>query len=66
MANIIPFSFRTTLCQDNTNFKASGGNTFKISLYTTNPYTTASTVYLAGTNGEVDTTGGTNYSENFN
>ena len=34
-----------------------------MSLYVTNPYTTASTVYLAGTgNGEVDTTGGTNYS----
>ena len=63
MANIIPFSFRGALLEANHNFKASGGNTFKISLYTTNPYTTASTVYLSGTgNGEVDTTGGTNYS----
>ena len=63
MANIIPFSFRGALFEANHNFKASGGNTFKFSLYTTNPYTTASTVYLAGTgNGEVDTTGGTNYS----
>ena len=36
---------------------------FSLSLYTTNPYSTSSTVYLAGTgNGEVDTTGGTNYS----
>ena len=63
MANIIPFSFRGALLEANHNFKASGGNTFKISLYTTNPYTTSSTVALLGTsNGEVDTTGGTNYS----
>ena len=63
MANIIPFSFRGALFEANHNFKASGGNTFKFSLYTTNPYSTSSTVYLAGTgNGEVDTTGGTNYS----
>ena len=47
MANIIPFSFRGALFEANHNFKASGGNTFKFSLYTTNPYTTASTVYLA-------------------
>ena len=63
MANIIPFSFRGALLSGQHDFQASGGNTFKISLYTTNPYTTASTVYLSGTgNGEVDTTGGTNYS----
>ena len=61
MANIIPFSFRGALFSAQHNL-ATGGNTFNISLYTTNPYTTASTVYLAGTgNGEVDTTGGTNY-----
>ena len=65
MANIIPNSFRGALFEANHNFKQSGGNTFKFSLYTTNPYTDASTVYLAGTgNGEVDTTGGTNYSVN--
>ena len=63
MANIIPFSFRGALFEANHNFKASGGNTFKISLYTTNPYSASSTVALLGTgNGEVDTTGGTNYS----
>ena len=63
MANIIPFSFRGALFQGQHDFANSGGNTFKISLYTTNPYTTASTVALLGTgNGEVDTTGGTNYS----
>ena len=62
MANIIPNSFRGALFEANHNFKASGGNTFKFSLYTTNPYSVASTVALLGTgNGEVDTTGGTNY-----
>ena len=62
MANIIPNSFRGALFEANHNFKASGGNTFKFSLYTTNPYSVTSTVALLGTgNGEVDTTGGTNY-----
>ena len=61
MANIIPFSFRGALFSAQHDL-ATGGNTFNISLYVTNPYSTASTVYLAGTgNGEVDTTGGTNY-----
>ena len=36
--------------------------TLSLSLYTTNPYSTASTVLLGTGNGEVDTTGGTNYS----
>ncbi len=62
MANIIPNSFRGALFEANHNFKASGGNNFSISLYTTNPYTDASTVALLGTvNGEVSTVG-TNYS----
>ena len=62
MANIIPNSFRGALFEANHNFKASGGNTFKFSLYTTNPYSASSTVALLGTgNQEVDTTGGTNY-----
>ena len=61
MANIIPNSFRGALFEANHNFKASGGNTFKISLYTSNPYSTSSTVALLGTgNGEVSTVG-TNY-----
>ena len=61
MANIIPFSFRGALFSAQHDL-ANGGNTFNLSLYVTNPYSTASTVYLAGTgNGEVDTTGGTNY-----
>ena len=57
MANIIPNSFRGALFEANHNFKASGGNTFKFSLYTTNPYSPTSTVALLGTgNGEVSTT----------
>ena len=62
MANIIPNSFRGALFEANHNFKASCGNNFSISLYTTNPYSAASTVALLGTgNGEVSTVG-TNYS----
>ena len=61
MANIIPNSFRGALFEANHNFKASGGNDFSISLYTTNPYSVSSTVALLGTgNGEVSTVG-TNY-----
>ena len=62
MANIIPNTFRGALFEANHNFKASGGNNFSLSLYTTNPYSVSSTVALLGTgNGEVDPTGGTNY-----
>jgi hypothetical protein len=43
MANIVPYSFPVELLSGTHNF-ASGGNTFKIALYTANPYTTASTV----------------------
>ena len=61
MANIIPFSFRGALFSAQHDL-ATGGNTFNISLYVTNPYSTASTVYLAGTgNGEVDPGGTSNY-----
>ena len=59
MANIIPFSFRGALFSGQHDL-ASGGNTFKLSLYTANPYTTASTVYDATS--EVSTAGGSNYS----
>ena len=46
MANVIPFSFRGELFTGTHNF-ASGGDSFKLALYTANPYTTASTVYSA-------------------
>ena len=58
MANVIPYAFRGELFSGAHNF-ASGGNTFKLALYTSNPYNTSSTVYSA-TN-EVSSSGGTNY-----
>ena len=59
MANIIPFSFRGALFSAQHDL-AAGGNTFKLSLYTSlAAYSTASTVYSA-TN-EVSTGGGSNY-----
>ena len=61
MANVVPYAFPVELLSGTHNF-ANGGNQFTMSLYTTTPYSTASTVYLAGTvNGEVDTTGGSQY-----
>ena len=36
MANVIPYSFRSELLSGTHNF-ASGGNTFKLALYTSNP-----------------------------
>ena len=61
MANLIPNSFRGELFSGTHNF-ASGGDTFKIALYTgsiASVYTTASTV-VSATN-EVSTGGGSNY-----
>ena len=46
MANIIPFAFRGELFSGTHDF-SSGGDSFKLALYTANPYTTASTVYSA-------------------
>ena len=61
MANIVPDSFKTGLLKGTFNFDTSGngGNTFKCALYTSiSSYSTASTVYLAGTgNGEVSSSG---------
>ena len=58
MANVIPYAFRGELLSGTHNF-ASGGNTFKLALYTANPYDTSSTVYV--TTNEVSSAGGTNY-----
>ena len=58
MANVIPCAFRGELFTGTHNF-ASGGDDFKLALYTSNPYDTASTVYVV-TN-EVSSSGGTNY-----
>ena len=46
MANVIPFAFRGELFTGTHNF-ASGGDSFKLALYTANPYNTSSTVYSA-------------------
>ena len=54
MANIIPFAFRGELFSGTHNF-ASGGDSFKLAMYTANPYSTASTVYL--TTNEVSASG---------
>ena len=64
MANVIPFSFRSELLSVTHNF-ASGGNTFKLALYTANPYTTASTAYSSGSANQVSASG-TNYSTGGN
>ena len=63
MANVIPFSFRGELFSGTHNF-ASGGDDFKLALYTANPYTTASTVYSATT--EVSSAGSSNYTTTGN
>jgi len=58
MANIIPFAFRGELFSGTHNF-ANGGDGFKIALYTSNPYSTSSTVVL--TTNEVSSAGSSNY-----
>ena len=58
MANIIPFAFRGELFSGTHNF-ASGGDAFKIALYTANPYTTSSTTVTATS--EVSSAGSSNY-----
>jgi len=63
MANVIPYAFRGELFTGTHNF-ASGGDSFKLALYTANPYDTSSTVYSA-TN-EVSSSGGTNYTATGN
>ena len=63
MANVIPYAFRGQLFSGTHNF-ASGGNQFKLALYTSNPYNTSSTVYV--TTNEVSSSGGTNYTTTGN
>ena len=58
MANVVPFSFKGELMSGTHNF-ANGGDTFKIALYTSNPYDTSSTVAL--TTNEVSSAGSSNY-----
>ena len=63
MANVIPYAFRGELFTGTHNF-ASGGDSFKLALYTANPYTTASTAYSATS--EVSASGGSNYTTTGN
>jgi hypothetical protein len=58
MANVIPNAFKGELLSGTHNF-ASGGNQFKLALYTSNPYTTSSTAY--DTTHEVSASGSSNY-----
>ena len=58
MANVVPFSFKGELMSGTHNF-STGGDAFKIALYTSNPYTTSSTVAL--TTDEVSSAGSSNY-----
>ena len=58
MANVVPFSFKGELLSGTHNF-ATGGDSFKIALYTSNPYDTSSTVAL--TTNEVSSAGSSNY-----
>ena len=56
MANIIPFAFRGELFSGTHNF-ANGGDSFKIALYTGNPYSTSSTEYLTAQEVSASNTG---------
>ena len=62
MANVIPFAFRGELFSGTHDF-SSGGDQFKLALYTANPYTTSSTAYDATS--EVSASG-TNYTTTGN
>ena len=62
MANVIPYAFRGELFSATHDF-ASGGDSFKLALYTANPYNTSSTVYSATS--EVSASG-TNYTTTGN
>jgi len=62
MANVIPFAFRGELFTGTHDF-SSGGDSFKLALYTASPYTTSSTAYSASS--EVSASG-TNYTTTGN
>ena len=63
MANIVPYAFPVELLSGTHQFQ-TGGNSFKLALYTANPYTTASTVYSATS--EVSSGGGSQYTATGN
>ena len=61
--NIVPYAFPVELLSGTHQFQ-TGGNSFKLALYTANPYTTASTVYSATS--EVSSGGGSQYTATGN
>ena len=63
MANIVPYSFPVQLLSGAHQFQTAGNN-FYLALYTANPYTTASTVYVTTT--EVSSAGGSQYTAGGN
>jgi len=58
MANMVPYQFPVELLSGNHDFAS---DTFKLALYTSSPYTTASTVYVV-----TDESSGTEYSAGGN
>jgi hypothetical protein len=64
MANIIPDAFKEELLKGTHNFASSGGNTFKLALYTDISGLSTSTTAFTATN-EVSTSG-TNYTSGGN
>ena len=59
MTNIVPYAFKGELMSGNHNFSA-GGDTYFLALYTSNPYSAASSTVYVTTN-EVLSSGGTGY-----
>ena len=61
MANTVPSSCGISLLSGHHDF-ATGGNAYKLALYTTSPYDVNSTVFIGGTgNGEVNPANNSNY-----
>ncbi len=69
MANIVPDSFKTDLLKGTFNFDSSGGDTFKIALFTSLAgFSTSTTTYTGASNevpnGSGYTTGGNTLTNN--
>ena len=63
MANVIPHSFKSELLSGTHNF-ATGGDSFKLALYTAgsgSPYAATATAYSSGVANEVSSGGGSGY-----
>ena len=63
MANVVPHSFKSELLSGTHNF-ATGGDSFKLALYTAgsgSPYAATATAYSSGVANEVSSGGGSGY-----